>query len=100
MVPESYQWLKSELESESPLGIAKFATKLLDILSEMNNKALPIDAEILYLAFKAGVFTGRLNQIVAFNWDNNMHPGVRAYQGMAWLLMNNFCQSRRVSKPS
>lgn len=91
--PETLVWLKSEIQPNLPLE--SFAQSLLDLITKLTfEHGLPVDSEVVYLAFKTGVFTGKLQQVLSFNWEK-MHPAIRAYQGMALLLMNNFSKAEQ-----
>jgi tetratricopeptide (TPR) repeat protein len=86
--PDTLQWLKSNISPE--LSFSDWIHELLNIISDMISKNLPIDAEVAYLAVKGGVMTGKLHQVVSFD---STDPAIRGYQGLAWLFMNKFSKA-------
>ena len=82
LAPEVLEWIQHNLKAVS---LSDFADKIIDLVKTEE----VVDAEVAYLACKAGVMTGKLGKVVSLDWEPR-HPAVRAYQGLAYLFMNNF----------
>ena len=76
------QWMEEHIDKNLPLE--KFTDKLFDLIDQ--NEI--IDAEIAYMASKAGVMTSKLAKVVKLG--EAKHPAIKAYQALAYLFMNNF----------
>lgn len=79
---EAIQWLEENIERN--LSLDQFTEKLFELIDQ--NEI--IDAEIAYIACKAGVMTSKLAKVI--NLGEAKHPAIRAYQGLAYLFLNNF----------
>ena len=79
---EALKWLEVNLEKNLHLDI--FADRLFDLINELEI----IDAEIAYMAVKAGVMTSKLGKVIALG--EAKHPAIKVYQALAYLFMNNF----------
>ena len=79
---EALQWMEEHIDKNLPLE--KFTDKLFDLIEQ--NEI--IDAEIAYMACKAGVMTSKLAKVVKLG--EAKHPAIKAYQALAYMFMNNF----------
>ena len=79
---EATKWMEEQIEKG--LSLEKFSDILFDLIEESEI----IDAEIAYIACKAGIMTSKLAKVI--NLGEARHPAIRAYQALAYLFMNNF----------
>ncbi len=79
---EALQWMEEQIDRD--LSLEDFTDVLFDLIEQ--NEI--IDAEIAYIACKAGVMTSKLAKVI--NLGEARHPAIKAYQALAYLFMNNF----------
>ena len=79
---ETLSWLEANLERN--LSLQDFAERLFNLIAEHEI----IDAEIAYMAVKAGVMTSKLSKVI--DLGEAKHPAIKAYQALALLFRNNF----------
>lgn len=84
---ETLHWLEDKLEKNNDKNLDKFAELMFDLIDQHEI----VDAEIAYIAVKAGVMTSKLAKVINIGKAN--HPAIKAYQALAHLYMNNFSQA-------
>ena len=80
--PEALSWLRANVEHD--LSLEKFTNRLFELIEQHEI----IDAEIAYIACKAGVMTSKLGKVI--DLGEAKHPAIQAYQALAHLFTNNF----------
>jgi tetratricopeptide (TPR) repeat protein len=90
---ETMYWLEQQFQEKlanekKPSQKMSLAT-IADIYLDMVEQSPILDAEVVYIAIKLGVFTGKLSRILKFDWPNKASC-MLAYQGLALVFMNRF----------
>lgn len=92
----SLKWLEEEFSKfVADFEVTKINQKeiayqdLADFYLNLLESELPVDAEIVYIAVKLGVITGKLSKVLKIDYSNKA-PSILMYQGLANIFMNKF----------
>jgi tetratricopeptide (TPR) repeat protein len=88
--PVLLHWLADQSQNKNQQSLAEFT----DMIFELISKHEVIDGELAYMACKGGVMTGKLTKVIALG--KSKHPAILAYQGLAYLFMNNFVKAEEL----
>ena len=89
MLSETLQWLESEYLAQNEIKTTKSLSELADFYLTLVELNPIIDAEIVHIATKLGVMTGKLSRVMGLEWSNKA-ASILGYQGMALVFLNRF----------